>query len=184
MSPPAASCHSPIQTEDQLAETAPGTDGALMIPWFVPEITPTTARVGPHRLGLDARDAAANVRAVVEGQALSMRIYSRWCAPEVTTIRATGGAAANPEILQVIADVFDANVVRIAPRNAASLGAALRACQGERTAAGESATWADVVDGFTDPVVGDGASPRPAAVREYAALLPRYDAFVQSVLNG
>ena len=76
-----------------LRATPPGNSGALMIPWFVPEITPTVVSSGPHRRDLDEADGARNVRAVVEGQAMAMRIYSRWFAPEVGTIRVTGGAA-------------------------------------------------------------------------------------------
>jgi xylulokinase len=56
-----------------LASTPPGNNGALMVPWFVPEITPTVDVRGPIRDRLDPADAAANVRAVVEGQAMAMR---------------------------------------------------------------------------------------------------------------
>jgi xylulokinase len=82
-----------------LASTPPGNHGALMVPWFVPEITPTVDVRGPIRDKLDPADAPGNVRGVIEGQAMAMRLHSRWFAPSVTTIRATGGAAANPEIL-------------------------------------------------------------------------------------
>jgi xylulokinase len=167
-----------------LADTPPGNLGAMMIPWFVPEITPTSTAVGPHRQGLDASDTAANVRAVVEGQAMAMRLYSGWFAPAVRAIRATGGAAANGAILQIVADVFDAPVVRIAPPNAASLGAALRAYHGERRAAGSPISWDVATADFTAPLGGEGATPRPEAAREYAALLPRYDSFVRSVISG
>ena len=91
------------------------------------------------------------VRAVVEAQAMAMRLHSRWIAPRPTTILATGGAAANRDILQIIADVFDAEVVRGAPRNSASLGAALRAYHAERRAEGELIPWDEVVAGFTAP---------------------------------
>lgn len=167
-----------------LESTAPGNGGALMVPWFVPEITPTVDRRGPIRAGLDAGDAAANVRAVVEGQAMAMRLHSRWIAPDVRVIRATGGAAANRAILQVLADVFDAEVVRIAPPNAASLGAALRAFHADRASAGTPLPWSEVVAGFTDPIAGAGARPRPDAVAAYAALLPRYQALVDSQIAG
>lgn len=165
-----------------LAATAPGNGGALMVPWFVPEITPTVAAGGPVRLGLDADDAPRNVRAVIEGQAMAMRLHSRWIAPAVKVIRATGGAARNLDILQVLADVFDAEVVRIAPPNAASLGAALRAFHADRLADGVALGWPDVVAGFTDPVPGAGARPRPHAVAEYVALLPAYAALVESLI--
>ena len=68
---------------------------------------------------------------------MAMRLHSRWIAPRPATIRATGGAAANRDILQIIADVFDAEVVRGATRNSASLGAALRAYHAERRAEGQ-----------------------------------------------
>ena len=45
----------------------------------------------------------------------------------IDTIYATGGAAANRDILQVMADVFDADVYQLEIGNSAALGAALRA---------------------------------------------------------
>lgn len=164
-----------------LAATPPGNGGAMMVPWFVPEITPRVETPGPHRQALDPADAARNVRAVVEGQALAMRIYSRWFAPAVREIRATGGAASNRAILQVIADVFDAEVVRIAPPNAASLGAALRAFHADRFADGRPLPWPEVVAGFTDPVAGAGARPRADAVAAYRHLLPAYERLVEGL---
>ena len=163
-----------------LASTPPGNDGAMMIPWFVPEITPTVAAPGPIRANLDPADAARNVRAVVEGQAMAMRLHSGWFAPSVTTIRVTGGAAANTEILQVLADVFDADVVQIAPPNAASLGAALRAFHADRLASGAPLPWSAVIAGFTDPT--PAARPRSAAVAAYSALLTRYAALRESLI--
>ena len=161
-----------------LRETPAGNGGALMVPWFVPEITPTVDAPGPHRLDLDGGDAARNVRAVVEGQAMSMRLHSTWFAPSVRVIRATGGAAQNREILQVIADVFNAEVVRIAPPNAASLGAALRAFHADRLADGTPIPWAEVVAGLTDPIAGAGAQPNRAAADTYRTMLPRYKELV------
>jgi len=163
-----------------LESTPPGNGGALMVPWFVPEITPTVDVRGPIRADLDPEDAARNVRAVVEGQAMSMRLHSQWIAPSVTTIRATGGAAANRAILQVLADVFDAEVVRIAPPNAASLGAALRAFHADRRADGAPIAWTDAIAVFTDPIPDAGARPRADAAEKYAALLPRYAHLLES----
>jgi xylulokinase len=166
-----------------LSATPPGNDGGLMVPWFVTEITPRGEKLGPHRRDLEPADVPRNVRAVVEGQAMSMRRYSEWFAPDVTTIRATGGAAVNRGILQVIADVFDAEVLRIAPPNAASLGAALRAFHADSLADGQRLEWPEVVEGFTDPIEAAGASPRREAVAAYAALLPRYAEFVDSLIG-
>jgi xylulokinase len=158
-----------------LQRTPAGNGGGMLAPWFVPEITPPVTQAGPRWKDVDAGDAPRAVRAVVEGQAMSMRIHSRWIAPRVKTIRVTGGAAANPAILQVIADVFDAELVRIAPRNAASLGAALRAYHADRLASGTPVPWRDVVAGFTDPDLR--VSPNAAAAAVYADRLPEYERF-------
>jgi xylulokinase len=158
-----------------LQQTPPGNGGGMLAPWFVPEITPPVKVAGPRWKDVDPSDAARAVRAVVEGQAMGMRIHSRWIAPQVSTIRVTGGAAANAAILQVIADVFDAELVRIAPRNAASLGAALRAFHAGRLADGVPVGWRDVVAGFTDPDLR--VSPNPSAAAVYRERLPEYERF-------
>jgi xylulokinase len=158
-----------------LRSTPAGNGGAMMTPWFVPEITPPVAQASVRRHGLDETDGARMVRAIVEAQAMAMRLHSRWIASKPAAIRATGGAAVNREILQVIADVFGAEIVRAAPRNAASLGAALRAYHAERRAEGELIEWEDVVAGFTAPDLR--IEPDPAAVAVYARMLPAYQKF-------
>ena len=82
-----------------------------------------------------------NVRAVVEAQQMAMALHSRWMAVTIDTIHATGGAAANKEILQVMADVFGAEVYRSTVSNSAALGAALRAWHGDTVADGTPLPW-------------------------------------------
>ena len=108
---------------------------------------------------------------------MAMRLHSRWIAPRAAAILATGGAAANRDILQVIADVFDAEVVRGATRNSASLGAALRAYHAERRHEGSPVAWTDAVAGFTAPDAELRVTPNPASAAVYAKLLPEYEAF-------
>jgi xylulokinase len=165
-----------------LNRTPPGNGGGMLAPWFVPEITPPVTQAGAHWKAVDPSDAPRAVRAVVEGQAMGMRIHSRWIAPKVSTIRVTGGAAGNAAILQVIADVFDAELVRIAPRNGASLGAALRAAHADRLADGSPVAWADVVAGFTDPDLR--VSPNAAAAAIYRDRLPEYERFTSAAAEG
>ena len=160
-----------------LRQTPAGNGGAMMTPWFVPEITPHVTEAGPRYRRLDPADAARMVRAVVEAQAMAMRLHSRWIAPRAAAILATGGAAANHDILQVIADVFDAEVVRGATRNSASLGAALRAYHAERRHEGSPVAWTDAVAGFTAPDAELRVTPNPASAAVYAKLLPEYEAF-------
>ncbi|MGD2068286.1 MAG: FGGY-family carbohydrate kinase [Gemmatimonadota bacterium] len=189
-----------------LRATPPGNRGALMIPWFEAEITPPVARPVPLTEGLDDEDGPAWVRACVEGQMVAMRRHSSWAAPDVVRIHATGGAARNRELLQVMADVFEAPVHVVDVRNAACLGAALRAAHADLSAVGPGdpgpprggapgrkdslrsrggeAGWAEVLKGF---VVGprEGAiEPRSGAGEVYRALSRKHAALEARALGG
>lgn len=109
----------------------------LMLPFFGPEITPRHDFTGPVLAGTPAfesgSDSALQVRALLEGQFLNMRLHSEWMEVKTTSIRLTGGAAKNDGIAQVVADVFQAPVERLDILNSAALGGALIAA----AAAGE-----------------------------------------------
>ena len=155
-----------------LRATPPGNGGAMMVPWFEPEITPVVGVPGVSRDALDAGDGPANVRALVEGQMMTLALHTRWMGDPPAALHATGGASAGRDILQVMADVFDATVVALPSRNSAALGAALRAWYADAAADGRPVAWPDVVRGFTEPV--RRIDPVPAHVRVYRELLPRY----------
>jgi xylulokinase len=154
-----------------------------MLPWFEPEITPPVHVPGIRRRKLNPEDAAASVRALVEGQMMAMALHSRWMGRSPNIIHATGGASANREILQVMADVFDATVVELPSRNSAALGAALRACHADAVADGLNPAWEDIVHGFTDPVVDRRIGPVAANVTTYRHTIARYEEFEREVLG-
>jgi xylulokinase len=116
-----------------LEQTKPGNGGALLLPYFVPEMTPKIKNPELRLFGDDAfkrlEDPARAARAIVEAQALAMQRYSDFIGDKPTRIRATGGAAKNRGILQVIADVFQAEVTTFKIGNSSALGGALRAAQ-------------------------------------------------------
>ena len=163
-----------------LRDTPAGNGGAMMLPWFEPEITPSVLNPGARLYGLDPGDARANVRAVIEAQMMAMSIHSGWMGSRVERIRATGGASANREILQVMADVFDAEVVASTSKgaavNTACLGAALRAFHAERLSSGNELPWEEIVAGFTDTGTQVHVSPVPAHVAAYRDLKGVYAA--------
>jgi xylulokinase len=159
-----------------LRDTPPGNGGAVLLPWFAPEITPTVAVPGVHRYGLDQGDAAGNVRAVIEAQMLAMALHSRWMNVSVDTIHATGGASANRDILRVMADVFGATVYQFEVGNAASLGAALRAAQADALADGGNADWDGIVAGLAEPAASTRIEPHPARHALYLAFMDVYAA--------
>ena len=159
---------------DALRRTPPGNQGAMLLPWFEPEITPLVLTPGLRTIDLPPEMGASHVRAVVEAQMLSLALHSRWMKVTPAEIRATGGAAANREIMQVAADVFDAPVQRMGQTNSAALGAALRAWHGDALAGGAPVPWNEVVAGFTDPAATARVPPVVENVEIYRHMLPRY----------
>ena len=159
-----------------LQQTPPGNGGALMLPWVETEITPLVRTPGVRCFDLDPHNAAAHVRAVVEGQMLAMAHHSRWMGVETDTIVATGGAAINREILQIMADVFGAEICPLQVGNSAALGAALRACHAVEILRDPRIDWDAITAGFVRPVLESRVHPRPETQPVYAGLAERYAA--------
>lgn len=160
---------------EALASTPPGNEGRLLLPWFEPEITPHVATPGLRRLGLSPDDGPGHVRAVVEGQQMALARHSRWMDVRIETIHATGGAAENIEILQVMADVFGVEVCQLEVGNSACLGAALRAHHADALSDGRGIPWDNIVGGLVEPI----RRLRPHASRRaiYQELMNQYSAF-------
>ncbi len=152
-----------------LALTPPGNEGDLMLPFFGPEITPRLDSERPVRRGTPEFEAGeippAQVRALLEGQFLNMRLQSQWMDLEISEIRLTGGASRNNGIAQLIADVFQAPVERLAIADSAALGASLRAAH----ACG--ADLAALHAAFCAPDPGRRLAPDPGAAPVYNALI-------------
>ncbi|XP_027092523.1 xylulose kinase 2-like isoform X1 [Coffea arabica] len=130
-----------------LQQTPPLNGGKLGFYYKEHEILPPLP-VGFHRYALDGFkgdsveglkerevsefDPPSEVRALIEGQLLSMRAHAeRFGMPSPPKrIIATGGASANTTILSSIASIFGSNVYTVQRPDSASLGAALRAAHG------------------------------------------------------
>ncbi|KAI8578275.1 hypothetical protein K450DRAFT_248058 [Umbelopsis ramanniana AG] len=99
--------------------------------------------------------ASYNVRAIVESQFLSMKVRtSRMLdthgkssdASHLKRILATGGAASNPNLLQVLSNVFNIPVYKKQGMNSASLGGALLAKFAVRRLHGYSGTFEQMME--------------------------------------
>jgi xylulokinase len=111
------------------------------------------------------------VRGVIEAQMMAIARHSRWMQVSVETIYATGGAASNVQILQVMADVFGAEVYQLEIGNSAALGAALRAHHGDAAASGVPVDWDEVIAGFVEPVAASRLAPQPGTREVYGELM-------------
>jgi len=142
-------------------DAAPAAVSAVL-PMEEPEITP---RRPAGRLAVGAPATKATLpRAAVEGQALSLRLHSRWVGTPTTQLLLTGGASENPAVAKIFADVFGAPVLRLAVSDSAALGAALRAAQ-----AACGARMSDLEPVFCAPAPGI-VQPDPSRRAAYDAL--------------
>lgn len=160
---------------DAFAHTPCGNNSNMMLPYFVPEITPLVLGATPvyhgSRAFIEGNEAYSAVRALVEAQALSMRAHSQWIGEKPRVVRVTGGASRSQGICQVLADVFNARVERLETANSAALGAALRA------AAGVGEDWQRLTETFCAAVPGRSVEPLPENVAVYRNMLPEFIAF-------
>jgi len=114
--------------ETALNQTLAGNNGHLMLPYFEAESTPLVLQPGvKYNYDQTLATPAQQVRAILESQALSMRLHTTWLDEDFKRIRLTGGASHSKGFQQIIADVFQAPVEIINVKNSAGLGAALRA---------------------------------------------------------
>jgi len=171
---------------DLVAQTPPGNNGGVLLPWFDAEIVPRVNAPGVHRFDLDEQNVAANCRAIFEAQALSMRLHSEWMQVAPAKILATGGASGNGALLQILADVMNCRVERIEVSKSAALGAALQAAHGWLTAKEHNgeARWEKLLAGFTAPVPGSEVLPNKKNARVYSEMMKKYSACEYEALNG
>lgn len=156
-------------------DASPGNDGGIMLPWFDSETTPPVAHPGLRRFGFDRHSAAMNVRGLIEGQMMALANSAATIAGgPIDKVIATGGETIDHALLQVMANVFGADVYRLEIENAAALGAALRAYHVDRLEAGAPVSWDSVVSGFSEPKPAHRVAPNPKLVAMYAELRKDY----------
>ena len=173
---------------EALATVPPGNEGRIGFYRKEPEITPPILSTGSEHF--DANDQAVEsftpaqeVRAVLEGQFLSMRLHGGNIGIEATQILVTGGASANQAIVQVIADVFGVPVYKAAQSDSASLGAAYRALHGWHCREAKSfVPFADIMS--VAPAFNLAAEPDLSLQATYQSMLERYRILEQKVITA
>ena len=136
------------QFSEVLTKTPPGNNGKIMLPFFFPEIVPFVLEPKVYRFGFNEEDVEDNIRAIIEAQFLSMKLHSQWIKEKPKEIYATGGASANKEVLQVIANIFNTPVKQFEITDSAALGAALRTVKSYYESIGIKCRWKDIVNNY------------------------------------
>ena len=163
-----------------VAEAPAGNNGNLGLTLVMEEIVPVLNVKGTFRVDRQGErvgefgNAAHEARAVVEARFLSMKAHAArlGLSTSPTRIVATGGGSTSKVMMQVLADVFNAQVLVADTSDAAAVGAALRAEHG--LACRKQARWVEFVAKQPQglKVV---ASPNAEAVAVYSpAMLKRF----------
>ncbi|MCC6822949.1 MAG: xylulokinase [Verrucomicrobia subdivision 3 bacterium] len=163
------------QFEQKAAKVPPGANGLLLLPYLEGERTPNVPAGSGVMLGINPRTFSAShyCRAAMEGVTLGMNYGLRRLAElgvKARQIRATGGGAKSKLWRQIMADVFNAEVVTLKVSEGAAYGAALQALWCWRLQQGEKASISDITDEFVELNRAETAEPVATAVATYREL--------------
>ncbi|MBR4220616.1 MAG: hypothetical protein IKR81_05625 [Victivallales bacterium] len=156
--------------------TPPGNNGNILLPYVTDEITPQAMNVGGivhegNSLFKSHKNAASIVRAMVEAQAMTMRLHTTWFGNRIKSIRITGSMSDSLGVCQVLSDVFNTTVERLDHHNAAAQGAAMRAAQATLP---DTLSWHAITKLFATPVSSKTISPNKQNVEIYKELIQDY----------
>ncbi len=162
---------------DALACTLDRAGQDLMLPFYGPEITPLGKFAGPIRQGdaafMAGEDPARQIRALLEGQFLNMRLHAADPMAMPSRVRLTGGASRNNGIARIVADVLQAPVERLESPDSAALGSAIIA------AVADGHRLADLEAAFCQPVAGSRIEPDASLAPVYQDALGRFGALLR-----
>jgi len=153
----------------------PGSNGLLLLPYFEGERTPNVPNGTGVWLGVNSKtfEAGHFARAAMEGVTLGMSYGLRRLdelGVKPTQIRATGGGAKSKIWRQIMADVFNAQVVTLKVSEGAAYGAALQALWCWRQQQGDNVSISEITDQFVETNPAETAEPNAKHVTIYREL--------------
>jgi xylulokinase len=169
-----------------VAKAKQGADGLLLLPYLEGERTPNVPDGTGVYFGVTPKTftAAHFARAAMEGATLGMNYGLRRLAElgvKPKQIRATGGGAKSKIWRQIMADIFNAEVVTLKVSEGAAYGAALQALWCWRLRQGEKVSITDITDAFVKLNRAETVEPNPKVVATYRELQALQDELSKSV---
>jgi xylulokinase len=173
---------------DELLEPAAsipaGSDGLLFLPYLTGERTPHPDPLARGAfVGLTVRHGMAHcTRAVLEGVAFGLKdsfeLMKSAGLAKIEQVRVSGGGARSDLWRQILADVFDAELVTVNTTEGAAFGAALLAGVG-------AGRWPDIESACDAAVrVTGSSSPSAYQVDIYRNVYPLYRELYPALTNG
>ena len=157
------------------ASVPAGSHGLLLLPYLEGERTPNIPNGTGVMIGINQRTFSAShyCRAAMEGVTLGMNYGLRRLAElgvKPAQIRATGGGAKSKVWRQIMADIFNTEVVTLEVSEGAAYGAALQALWCWRRRQGEKVGISEITDAFVKLNQPETARPETANVEVYREL--------------
>ncbi len=159
----------------EAARVPAGSRGLLLLPYFEGERTPNVPEGTGVWFGVNKKtfEAGHFARAAMEGVTLGMNYGLQRLAElgvKPAQIRATGGGAKSKIWRQIMADIFDAEVVTLKVSEGAAYGAALQALWCWRLQQGEKLAIGDITDQFVELNTDETARPDRKSAEAYREL--------------
>ena len=172
----------------EAAKVAAGSDGLLLLPYLEGERTPNVPNGTGVWFGANQKTFTAGhfARAAMEGVTLGMNYGLRRLAElgvKPKQIRATGGGAKSKLWRQIMADIFNAEVVTLKVSEGAAYGAALQALWCWRLQQGEKVSINEITDEFVQLNNAETAQPNSKNVKVYEELQGIQDQLSSSLRN-
>ena len=174
------------QFESKAGQVPPGAGGLVLLPYLEGERTPNVPDGTGVMIGINAKTFRASnyCRAAMEGVTLGMNYGLRRLGElgvKAKQIRATGGGAKSKLWRQIMADVFDTEVVTLKVGEGAAYGAALQALWAWRLQQGEKMRIEDLTEQFVTLNPTETATPNAKAVATYRELQALQDDLSRSL---
>jgi xylulokinase len=169
-----------------VARVPVGSGGLILLPYLEGERTPNVPAGTGVLFGVNQRTYTPDflARAAMEGVTLGMNFGLRRLKElgvNPTQIRATGGGAKSKAWRQIMADVFNAEVVTLKVSEGAAYGAALQALWCWRKQKGEKITIKEITDRFIELNHEETAQPDAKNVALYQELQALQDEMSSSL---
>ncbi|MDR2463723.1 MAG: xylulokinase [Verrucomicrobiales bacterium] len=159
----------------EAAKIPAGADGLVLLPYFEGERTPNLPAASGVYFGINSHNFthAHMARATLEGVAFGLnygldRLKDLGVRPK--QIRLTGGGSKNPLWRQILADVFETEVIGLATAEGAAYGAAIQAKWNYAVASGGRVRLQQITDAFVKTDAGTRALPNKKNLRLYKAM--------------
>ena len=161
--------------DNSISKAKPGAHGLILLPYLEGERTPNVPNGTGVYFGINTKTMTPEnlARAAMESVTLGMnyglrRLIELGVKP--TQIRATGGGSKSKVWLQIMADIFNTEVVTLKVSEGAAYGAALQAFWCWRNEQGEKINIWDITDKFVQLNPSSKATPKPENVEIYQRL--------------